>query len=419
MGLKYASQAGTGGTSGECAATAPFSRGAETRHDGRAQFSWAFRLIAIPFAIVLAGCGETSKAKPLVPAASPIAVSTVTASTEAWPILYEATGTVRAQTSAAIAAKMPAYVREVKVRTGDRVREGQSLVTLDARDLDVSSKRAEAARDEVRAAMPEADSAIAAAQAELDLAQATFNRMQEMFQKRSISDHEFDEATARLKTAQAAHAVARSRRTQLDSRLARAEQEVQSAEVTRSYAEVLAPFAGIVVTRSVEPGNLAMPGMPLLAIEREGVYRLEAPIEESRLSAIHVGQPVSVTLDGVYRTIDARVSEIVPAVDAASRTYTVKVNLPSIPSLRSGLFGRAAFQSGNRSLLAIPAAAVIEHGQLQSVFVVDGGIARTRLITAGEQVNGRVEVLSGLSAGEKVISPMQPALTDGAVVSAP
>ena len=309
------------------------------------------------------------------------------------------------------------YVREVKVQTGDHVREGQLLVTLDPRDLDVSSRRAESAREEVRAGIPEADSAVAAAKANLDLAQVTFGRMQDMYQKKSISNQEFDEASARLKAAQAAYDMARARRTQLDSRLAQADQEVRSTEVTRSYAEVLAPFAGVVVARSVEPGILALPGTPMFTIEREGAYRLEASVEESRLSAIRVGQPVSVTLDSLDHTLEARVSEIVPAVDAASRAYIVKIDLPMLPTLRSGVFGRAGFQLGSQSVMAIPVAAVAEHGQLQSVFVDENGIAHSRLITTGQKVKDRIEVLSGLTAGEKVIFPVPPDLSDGTALT--
>ena len=164
------------------------------------------------------------------------------------------------------------YVREVKVQTGDHVREGQLLVTLDARDLDANARRAEAAREEVRTSVPEADSAVAAAKANLDLAQTTFNRMKELFQKKSISNQEFDEASAKLKAAQAAYEMARARRTQLDAKLAQAEQEVRATEVTRSYAEISAPFAGIVTAKSVDPGTLAVPGAPLLTIERDGAY---------------------------------------------------------------------------------------------------------------------------------------------------
>lgn len=122
---------------------------------------------------------------------------------------------------------------------------------------------------------------------------------------------------------------------------------------------------------------------------------------------------MSVTLDSIDHAIAARVSEIVPAVDAASRAYTVKIDLPVLPALRSGVFGRAAFQLGSRPVLAIPAGAVSERGQLQSVLVAENGVAHTRLITAGQKAKDRVEVLSGLSAGEKVIFPVPTGLSDG------
>jgi RND family efflux transporter MFP subunit len=369
----------------------------------------------IPFLLWLAGCGSPRETKPTSQAA-PIAVSVVAVAQQQWPSIYEATGTVRARTSAVIAAKLLGYVREVKVQAGDRVREGQLLVTLDARDLDINSRRAEAALDEVRSSVPEADSAVAGAKANLDLAQITFNRMQELWNKKSISNQEFDEASAKVKAAQAAYEMVRARRSQLDAQAARVQQDVRSTEVARSYAEITAPFAGVVTAKSVDPGAMAVPGAPLLTIEREGAYRLEASVEESRIAAIRVGQSVSVTLDGVDRTIDARVSEIVPAVDAASRSYTVKLDLPTLPTLRSGAFGRVSFSLGSRSPLTIPVGALTARGQLQSVVVAESGIAHTRLITAGQHSKDRVEVLSGLTAGEMVIFPVPPGLSDGAAV---
>lgn len=363
----------------------------------------------------LAGCGEAPREE--AAATSPaVPVSTVAASSEGWPNTYEAAGTVRARTSAVIAAKLMGYVREVKVQTGDHVREGQPLVAIDARDLDLGRSRAEAAREEVRAAMPEADSAVSAAQANLDLAKTTFHRIQDLFQKASVSNQEFDQASAQLKAAQAAYEMARSRRTQLNSRLAQAEQELRSSEVMRSYADIRAPFAGVVTAKSVDPGVLAVPGAPLLTLEREGAYRLEAAVEESRMAAIRVGQPVSVRLDGIDHTLDARVSEIVPAVDPASRAYTVKIDLPPAPALRSGQFGRAFFQLGSRTVVAIPSAAVSERGQLQSVMVAENGVAHARLITTGQKAQDRSEVLSGLAAGEKVIFPVPQGLADGATI---
>lgn len=375
-------------------------------------------LLTIPAVLMLAGCGEARRDVQPVAATIPAAVKIVTAALSQWPVIYETTGTVRARTSAVIAARMMGYVREIKVHEGDAVREGQLLVTLDARDLDVSSGHAAAALEEVRSAIPEAESAERAAQANLDLAQTTFKRMQELQRKRSISGQEFDEAAAKLKAAQAAREMAHARRVQIDSQLARVQQEIRATEVARSYAEITAPFAGIVTARSAEPGTMAVPGAPLLTVERNGAYRLEATVEESRSASIRVGQPVSVTLDGADRTIEARVSEIVPAVDAASRSYTVKIDLPALPQLRSGLFGRASFAMGSRSSLAIPGGAVQENGQLQSVWIADNGVARTRLITMGGKAKSEVEVLSGLAAGEKVIFPVPQNLTEGARVEA-
>jgi multidrug efflux system membrane fusion protein len=369
----------------------------------------------IPSTLWLAGCSESPRevASSKTP---PVAVSVVPVAEQQWPSIYEATGTVRARTSAVIAAKLLGYVRDVKVQAGDRVREGQLLVTLDARDLDVNASKAEAALDEVRSSIPEADNAVAGAKASLDLAQTTFNRMQELWNKKSISNQEFDESSAKLKSAQAAYEMARGRRAQLDAQAARVQQDIRSTEIARSYAEITAPFAGVVIAKSVDPGAMAVPGAPLLTIEREGAYRLEASVEESRVAAIRVGQSVSVMLDGLDRTLDARVSEIIPAVDAASRSYTVKIDLPSLPALRSGAFGRASFSLGSRSPLTIPVGAVTARGQLQSVVVAENGIAHTRLITSGQQSKDQVEVLSGLTAGEMVIFPVPSGLSDGAAV---
>lgn len=373
-------------------------------------------LLMIPLAFWITGCGGPGPASKTATPAAPVAVTTVTAAEQPWPAIYEAAGTVRARTSAVIAAKLMGYVREVRVQTGDRVREGQLLVTLDARDLDVNSRHAEAALEEVRSSMPEADSAVAGAKANLDLAQTTFNRMQDLFNKKSISNQEFDEASGKLKAAQAAYQMALAKRVQLNAQAARVQQDVRASEVARSYAEITAPFAGVVTAKTVDPGTLAVPGTPLLTIEREGAYRLEASVEESRMAAIRVGQPVSVTLDGIDRTLDARVSETVPAVDAASRSYIVKIDLPNVASLRSGAFGRTSFSMASRVALTIPAAAVSERGQLQSVLVVENGVAHTRLITAGSKTKDRIEVLSGLTAGDKVIFPVPQGLGDGAAV---
>jgi len=362
---------------------------------------------------LLTSCGKQEPPRAEA-AGTPVKAETVAVAAQEWPAVYEATGAVRARTTATISAKVMGYVQQVSFQVGEHVAAGQSLVTLDVRDLDANVRRAEAGRAEVQSAIPEADNGVAAAKANLDLAQATFKRMQDLASKKSISNQEFDEASARLKGAQANYEMARSRRSQLDSKTAQVEQDIRAARIMRDYSAIAAPFAGVVIARSVEPGNLASPGVPLLTIEQDGAYRLEAQVDESKIGLIRVGQPVEVAVDALDRKLNARVSEIVPAVDAASRAYVVKIDLPVTPQLRSGMFARALFSFGKRTVLVAPPTALVERGQLQSVFVAEDGTARMRLITIGQRRQEAVEVLSGLSAGEKVVAPVPPGLQDGA-----
>jgi membrane fusion protein, multidrug efflux system len=372
-----------------------------------------YALALLPF---LAGCGSEPALKAVSTPVTRMRVETVTAAEADCPSTYEATGTVRARTTATISSKLMAYAREVRAQIGDRVRAGQPLAVLDARDLDTSVARAEAGREEVKNAIPEAESAVALARAQLDLAQVTFHRMQDLLNKRSITDQEYDEATARWKAAQASLGMALARRAQLDAKMAQIEQEVRAAGIQRGYSEIIAPFSGTIITKSIDPGTLAVPGAPLFTIERAGAYRLEASVEESRLSMARVGKTVSVTIDGIDRTLTARVAEVVPSVDASARTGTVKIDVPLLPGLRSGLFGRVLFDTGRRKILTVPSAGVMEHGQLQSVYVAENDIAHIRLVTVGTRVKDRVEVLSGLNQGDRVIVPIPAGLADGAPI---
>jgi RND family efflux transporter MFP subunit len=367
--------------------------------------------------LLLAGCGgkkETHSAKS-APAAAPVPVQVITAATAEAPAVYETTGTVRAKTTGVVSAKVMGYVREVKVSTGDQVQAGQLLIEIDARDLESQVRQAEAASQEARNAEQEVNNAVASAKANLELAQVTFKRMEDLFQKKSISNQEYDEASARLKVARAGYEMAVSKQQQLRAKIRQAEEAVKAARIMLGYARITAPFAGTVVEKRVEPGNLAAPGVPLLVIEQSGGYRFEAAVEESKKTQIRVGSPVTVHLEAIQKTVPARVSEVVPAGDPQSRTFTVKIDLPSLPMLHSGMFGRAVFPLGaRRQVLAVPADAVIEQGQVTSVIVAEGGAARHRLVTVGSRQGGKVEILSGLTPGEKVVYPRPANLADGA-----
>jgi RND family efflux transporter MFP subunit len=331
--------------------------------------------------------------------------------------MYRASGTVRAHYTAAIAAKIAANIVEIRVQAGDRVQAGQTLIVLDHRDLEAQLHRSEAARTEAESAISETENAIAAASANLDLARVTHHRFQNLLAKASVSQQEFDESQARLQGAESALAMAASKRRQVEARSSQVEAEVAAARVARGYATLIAPFAGLVTERKADPGSLATPGVPLLTLEREGNLRLEVSIDESRLGLVRIGENVAVEMDGLGRTIAGRVAEIVPSVDAATRSFTTKIDLPSLPGLRAGMFGRVAFAAATREALLIPASAVLERGQIRSVYVVEGDTAQLRFVTLGEARDDQREVLSGLTSGERLVVEPPPLLADGGHVT--
>ncbi|MBI5085564.1 MAG: efflux RND transporter periplasmic adaptor subunit [Acidobacteria bacterium] len=377
---------------------------------------WTVGAAVAAMALATAACGgeraaRTSKAGEA--AAVPVQVAKVTE--ESIPDEYEASGTVRARTTSVLSARVMGYIREVRVQAGDAVRAGQVVAVLEAKEVESAVRQAEASRAEARSATPEVNNAIVAARAQLDLANSTHKRMQSLFDQKSITPQEMDEATARQRMAQANFEMARAKMSQLEQKIRQADEAVAQAELMKGYTQLAAPFAGMVIERKAEPGMLASPGMPILVVEQAGNYRLEAAVEESRLSSIRPGMAVRVEVESLGKSVDARVEEIVPALDAGSRTFTVKIGLPG-GMLRSGMFGRARFAGGHSQALTIPLAALVEMGQVRKVYVVQGGVARGRLVTTGTVHGGRIAVLSGLSAGEAVAAPAPVGLVDGGKV---
>lgn len=326
-------------------------------------------------------------------------------------------GTVRAQQTTVVSSRLMASILALHARIGDRVSEGQTLIELDDRELSATVTASEAARAEAESAIAGTEQAIAAARAQLDLANVTHKRFEDLLDKESISQQEYDESTARVRLAESRVQAAASQKEQAQGKREHAEAAITMARTRLSYARIAAPVSGVVVERLVDSGTMANPGAPLLKIEPAGRYQLEVAVPETNLAAVNRGQTLSVQLDalGDEGRLEGRVAEIVPVIDVASRTFTVKLALPPHEAIRSGLYGSASLPSGTRPALMIPVQAVVERGQLTSVLVVENGVAKRRLVTVGEAEGDRVEILSGLAQGESVV--LNPSsIPDGAAV---
>jgi len=344
-------------------------------------------LTAVMLFLSIAGCadrgGEREEHPPVVTGLSLEKVVRV-----AVPERFEVVGTVRARNSARLSARISGTVSAISVREGDRVRRGALLITLTAPESTAGAAGAAHAVEE--------------ALARKRLADVTFERFSRLFEEQAVTRQELD--------------TRRAERDMADQALARARESARAAGAVAGYTRIIAPFSGIVSARSVDAGATVFPGMPLLTVEEEGSYRLEVNVPESLLGRVRIGQELVVSLDGGDGNRSGRVAEIVPKVDPVSRTFTVKLDIPS-PGARSGRFGRALLPVGERKGITIPGTAITERGQLTFVWVVDAKkTARMRLVKPGETYGDRVEILAGLSDGDRIVTCGMEKVTDGATV---
>ncbi len=390
-------------------------------------------LIIILIAVLLlfaAGCGkkeETAGSPTSAPELRNVAVTKVTRSSI--EDFYEATGTVKAKTTTQISANMMGRIVSFSASEGDTVSRGQMLVAIDASESRAQFQKAQAGLQEAQASLIElersveaANAGVRTAEANKHLAEVTFDRYKELFDRRSASAQEFDEAQSKLKmaTSELERAKANvqtiiSGKKQINARIDQAKAEIASTRVYQGYSRIVSPVSGIVVKKFTEAGSTAAPGVPLLSIEDNSQYRLEAAVEESRSGSIHVGNRVNVRVDALGpEEFIGMVAEIMPSSDAASRSYVVKIDLPADPRLKTGLYGLARFPLSQKEAMTVPQTATIKRGQLIGVYVVgQDGITQFRIVTTGQISEGMVEILSGLSEGDEIATSDVERLSDG------
>jgi RND family efflux transporter MFP subunit len=367
--------------------------------------------VALLVGLTLPACSRGTRTAPAEPAdAIPVTVATIAIADIG--DTFEAGGVVQARTTATLMARILAPVREVRAVPGDRVRAGQVLVVLDGRDLAAQARRARAQGVSADQDVIAAGSERQAAEATLALARATHARIAGLHAKRSATSQELDEATAALHAAQARAAGAAARAQAAVSGVEGARAASEAADTTETFSRIAAPFDGVVTEKMAEPGNMAAPGTPLMRIEDTRGFRLDVRVDESRVAQVTLGATVAVSLDtgpnGAPTVTSGKVTEVSRAVDADARAFLVKIALPADAGLRSGMFGRARFSTQPRRALTVPEAAIVQRGQVTSVFVVENDTARVRLVN----LSGN-EVLAGLFDGDIVIVTPPPALTDG------
>jgi RND family efflux transporter MFP subunit len=334
------------------------------------------------------------------------------------PIYTEAGGIVTASESATVASRIVAPVDAVLVRTGDRVRRGQTLLTLDARELTARADHATAALAAATEAARAAGSRSDAATAHATLAASTHARVKALHERRSATAQEMDQAEAALHAARAQADSARADFSAATRAREAATADVEAARVGRSYAVLTAPFDGVVAERLADPGSLAAPGVALLVVEATGPARLDVRVDESRAAGLKAGGTADVRLDtdstsGWQSTTIVEIGR----ADPATHTVLVTLQLPASVSVRSGSFGRARFTRAIRRTMTLPSSSLIRRAGLTFVFAVqDAKEARLRPVSVGAIEGDVAEILAGLSEGDLVVVSPPAALTDGSAI---
>lgn len=329
-------------------------------------------LALLPATLVVAGCAKEEKRTAETAADSTAVVQVAAAEAAQVPIQTEVSGTVRAIERAVLAAKLMGAIEELPVTLGQRVKSGDVLVKIAAAD--------------VSARVTDAKTQLAGARRDLE-------------RERGL-----------LATGATTAVSVRD----LEDRVASSEARLREAEAMLGYAQIRAPFDGVVVRKPANTGDLASPGTPLLEVHGEGRFEVEAAVPESVAAKLVVGGPVHVTVAAADQAFAATIAEISAGANDQARATLIKVAVPAGVPLRSGQFARLLLPGPSRTAVLVPATAVTLVGQMERVFVVTQlNRAVLRLVKSGPRFADRVELLAGVQPGDHILVNPPAGLRDG------
>jgi RND family efflux transporter MFP subunit len=343
--------------------------------------------------LFITSCGETPKK---LANTSTVNV-TVSAPISRNSKYISASGKIEAVQNADLSTRMMGYVNNVYVKVGQKVNKGQLLLSINS--TDITAKKAQ-----VTASITEATVAY-------NNAKKDFDRYTSLYKEKSVSQKEMDDITANYQMAKARLDAATQMKNQVNSQL--------------SYANITAPFSGVITAKYINKGDMANPGMPLISIETPGKYQVITLIPESEITAIHPKEKVTVLIKSTNEIINGTVAEVSSSANNTGGQYMVKVLLDkSATKILSGMYTSVQFpiktdKTTNASnAILISKKALVHKGQLTGIYTVsDDNVAILRWLRIGKTYGENVEVLSGLNAEENYIVTADGKLFNGEQVN--
>ncbi len=330
-------------------------------------------------------------------------VKTAKVETQSTRGFYTVDGTVMANNNAKVATKIMGKILKINVKEGDRVKEGQVLALIDTSDIQQNIKEAKAALEELSKGREEALAGLKAAKAGYEFAKRTYERFKNLYKDNAVSKQQLEEIETKMIAAKSQYEAVQAKLKQLDAKEKQVRAKLKFAEIMKGYGVIKAPFDGIVIKKMNDVGDMAAPGMPLFVIG-DNDLRFFAQIDESFVDRVNIGDTFDIHIDSINKTVKGTVVEKNSNIDPMSRSFSVKMKIPYVDGISSGMYGKFYIPTEAEKEVFIPKSAIVKWGQLDAVYKVDKeGILHLTFVKLGKTVGDKVQVLSGVQSGDEIV----------------
>jgi RND family efflux transporter MFP subunit len=335
-------------------------------------------LSSLLLTVFFISCGSNENTKDLN---KPVKVSVEKVAMDTVPFQYEFPGNVEGSKQAKLSTKLMGEISYFPYEAGTKVKKGQLLAKI--KSADIGAKRQQIV------------SGIAQAQAAYNNMEINYHRIKDLYDKGSASKKELEDMTLAYEMAK--------------QRLKSAKEMEKEIDNVLSYAEIRAPFDGYIVNKFFEQGDIAAPGHPLMIVESFSSFKVVAQVPADQINFFSRGNSVQVYIDAISKTpFTGKVSETNPGGNPYSKQFEVQVildkNNPDYSKIKSGMYGKVILKDQSKPVIAVDENLLVQRGQLVGVYAVSkSNEATLRWVRTGKEMNGKIEILSGVQAGDVLI----------------